>query len=534
MGQKIITKRTLLAYRLAMKTGTRKSNQLKLVMLGAEGAGKTSSVESLLDKQFTETQASTVGANVNCCLTDRLFVSSWKQIEIAEQLAKLPKLHKSSVRKQMPKMSAKVDSELSPDLHKVEEGIPDLVAAHIEEVVNAKEVSDGDIRIVILDLGGQEIYYEIHFLFLAPEDIVLLTFDASKGFDQAVISRQRLDRFQEKVATRGMQSNLEVLETLFQSVYSHCGSTVVGQIGYISNRIPTILMIATHCNGLTDHQKKAIKLQFLKHFSGKPFFDHLPRNFEDAFHFVDNKFRDPTAFEKIKEIVLKAAANATGLDCPLSYLQFETKVLQASEDKPIISLQEAQDIAMSVGIEQDKLTDVLLHFSHKGVLLYYPDVAALKNEVFVHPQEVSDMVSSVISTDNCQPSSAKLNLSCMRYDTCGILEECLLDDMLEKCGRLQQKQTILALLEKFDLAVQVPVNTKYFDEDDAYEPPKDGQVFVVPSMLVYNEKEAYQKRDGDVVVLFHYPDKFLSENVFNHVLVRTVIWCNQAGHHIRR
>ena len=90
MGQKIITKRTLLAYQLAKKTGTRKSNQLKLVMLGAEGAGKTSSVESLLDKQFTENQSSTVGANVNCCLTDRLFVSSWKQIEIAEQLAKLP------------------------------------------------------------------------------------------------------------------------------------------------------------------------------------------------------------------------------------------------------------------------------------------------------------------------------------------------------------------------------------------------------------------------------------------------------------
>ena len=187
MGQKIITKRTLLAYQLAKKTGTRKSNQLKLVMLGAEGAGKTSSMESLLDKKFTENQASTVGANVNCCLTDRLFVSSWKQIEIAEQLAKLPKLHKSSVKKLMPEISTKVDSELSSSSQEVEV-IPDIVAAHVEEVVNAKEVSDGDVRIVILDLGGQEIYYEIHFLFLAPEDIVLLTCDASKGFDQPVIS----------------------------------------------------------------------------------------------------------------------------------------------------------------------------------------------------------------------------------------------------------------------------------------------------------------------------------------------------------
>ena len=221
MGQKIITKRTLLAYRLAMKTGTRKSNQLKLVMLGAEGAGKTSSVGSLLDKQFNDDEISTVGASVQSCLTDRIFVSRWQQILMTEQLKNLPELHKSSVKDLMPQMSSKVDSELHSSSDKAEEVVPDLVAAHVEEVVNAKEVSDGDVRIVILDLGGQEIYYEVHFLFLAPEDIVLLTFDASKGLDQPVISRQRLDRFKKKVATRGMQTNIEVLETLFQSLWPY-------------------------------------------------------------------------------------------------------------------------------------------------------------------------------------------------------------------------------------------------------------------------------------------------------------------------
>ena len=248
---KIITKRTVLAYQLAMKTGKRRSNQLKLVMLGAEGAGKTSSVHSLLDKKFNENQTSTVGANINCCLTDRIFVSKWQQIEMATQLKNLPKLHKSNVKKLIPEMSSKVDSELEGS-QKAEEVVPPQVAVHVQEVVNAKEVSDGDVRIVILDLGGQEIYYEVHFMFLAPEDIVLLTFDASKGLDQPVISRQRLDRFQEKVATRGMQTNLEVLETLFQSVYSHCGSEAVG---YISNRVPTIIMMATHSANLTDNRK---------------------------------------------------------------------------------------------------------------------------------------------------------------------------------------------------------------------------------------------------------------------------------------
>ena len=131
-------------------------------------------------------------------------------------------------------------------------------------------------------------------------------------------------------------------------------------------------------------------------------------------------------------------------ECPISYLQFETKLLEASENKPIISLQEAQDITTTAGIEQDKLSEVLLHYAYKGILLYYPDVAALQQEVFVHPQKVADLVSSVISTHHCQPSSADLNNSCTRYDTYGLLEEPLLDDLLKRCGHLQQKEAILA------------------------------------------------------------------------------------------
>ena len=527
-GQKLITKRTLFAYQQAIEKGFRKCNQFKLVTLGAEGAGKTSCIHSLLDKNFNENQATTVGASINCCLTDQIFVSKWQQIEMDDQLDHLPKLHKSTLKKLMPKMSPKVENEFPSSSSKLDI-ITDEVAVDVQDVIDAEEVLDDNIRIVILDLGGQEIYYEVHFLFLASKDIILMTFDASKGLNQPVITRQRLDRFQEKISTRGMQTNLEVLETLFQSVYSHCGIEVKE---HISNRIPTIITLATHSKSLTDKQKKAIQLQFYKHFSSKPFFDHLPRRFEDAFFFIDNKFRDPVVFEKVKEVVLKAAKGTIEQECPISYLKFETKLLQISKNKPIISLQEVQNIAMETSIEQENLTKVLLYYCCRGVLLYYPGVIALQNQVFVCPQEVSNLVSSVISTHNCQPSSANLNKSCTRYDTYGLLEEHLLDDLLERCDRLRQKETILALLQKFDLAVQVPVNTKYSHEDDSYESPKNGRLFFIPSMLIYNEKKVYQKQANDVVVLFHYPDKFLSENVFNHVLVKIVIWCNEEGHHI--
>ena len=61
----------------------------------------------------------------------------------------------------------------------------------------------------------------------------------------------------------------------------------------------------------------------------------------------------------------------------------------------------------------------------------------------------------------------ELNKSCTCYDTYGLLEERLLDDLLKRCDHLKQKE---ALLRKFDIAsaVQVPVNTKFFNGDDGY------------------------------------------------------------------
>ena len=530
MGRGRITKKTIYAYKQAMRKGTRASNQLKLVMIGPEGAGKTSTVGSLLDKQFQQDQESTVGASLNTCTVERIFASEWRQSEIKDQLENLPKKFKSRMKICVAEVSKNVDDKKVATSNRQEE-IPKEVVSRVQEVVDAKEVSDGDIRVIILDLGGQEIYYEIHFMFLAPEDVVLMTFDASKGLDQSVISRQRLDRFQEKVAARGMQTNLEMLETLFQSVYSHCGVEAEGDL-YISKRIPTILMIATHAKGLTDQQKRDIELRFYKVFSGKGFMDHLPKSRADAFHFIDNEARDVVVFKKVKDVIIKAGKPVIEKKCPITYLQFETGLLHASEIKPTIGHQEALEIARRAEIEENVLKEALLHYSYKGVLLYYPDMPALQDVVFVDPQEVSDLVSSVISTHDCEPSSADLQLSCDRYDTYGLLEESLLDDMLDRCGRLHQKDVVLSLLKKFDLAVEVPVDTKFDAEDDSYEVPKKGRVFVVPSMLVYNKMKVYQKQVDDVVVLYHFPGRYLPENIYNHLIVKTVRWCNEKEHHV--
>lgn len=121
-----------------------------------------------------------------------------------------------------------------------------------------------------------------------------------------------------------------------------------------------------------------------------------------------------------------------------------------------------------------------------------------------------------------------------RFDKFGILEESLLDYMLERSN--YAKNIVLGFLEHFDLAVEIDRCTTFENEDDTYRPPDTGRVFFIPSMLVYNEKEKYIKPQGhiDNVMLYHFPDKFLPETVFNHVLISTIRWCQNNGHRICR
>ena len=188
MGRGAVSKKVIYAYLQASQKGTRAANQLKLVMMGAEGAGKTSTVGSLLDKRFQKNQESTIGAAVNRCIIDRILVSRWKETEMELQSQELPKLYKTEMKERMSKITKSLGEKQIPASIQQEE-VPEEVVTKVKEVVEAKEVSSGDVRIVILDLGGQEIYYEVHFMFLAPEDVVLMTFDALKGLKQPVVCR---------------------------------------------------------------------------------------------------------------------------------------------------------------------------------------------------------------------------------------------------------------------------------------------------------------------------------------------------------
>ena len=517
-----------MAYEAAMKEGSQSSNQFKLVTLGPEGAGKTTSISTLLNLPFQPNQESTVGASINSCsINTHLASSKWRKITAAFQVTEISKQYKREIK------SAMFSEPVKPVTPVPVKSIPQEVIDEVKAVISSNEdiPEEGHIRIVIYDIGGQEVYYDVHFLFLAMEDVALLVFDCSKGLDDPVISRHRTDRFGEKIATRKMQSNLETIELLLHSVHSR-GQTA--SKGSISPRVPVVIMLGTHAEDVSIETQELIIQTICQRFDGKPFLEHLPRSKEEAFHFLANSNPDPKSVDHLRSTVLKAAELVITTKRPISYLKFEGKILEKMQQAEVrLSRADAIDIAKDAGVQGEQAVDALLqYFTNKGILLYYPEVRSLKNEIFISPQEVSDLVCTVITTHECQPDTAELQKSYRRYNQCALLEEALLNSILLQSGRSKDKQVLLGLLDTFNLATEVPPNTRFSQEISA---PRNSasKVLIVPSLLIYDHKVPYCKQDGDIVIQYYFPDEFLPESIFNQLLVKTIQWCCKLKHMVR-
>ena len=512
----------ILAYAKALKEGSECSNQFKLVTLGAEGAGKTSSINTLLNLPFQPNQASTIGTSVNSCSVDTHLASSkWQKLTAMYRVTEIPKQYRREVKAAMS--SVPVDPVTPAPVKPVPQEVIDEVKAVI---ANKEEIPpDGHIRIVIFDIGGQEVYYDVHFLFLAIEDVALLVFDCSKDLDDPVISRHRTGRFGEKIATRRMQSNIETIELLLHSVY---GRGQEAPKGSVSPRVPVVIMLGAHAENISIEMQELIIQTIYQRFDGKPFLKHLPRLKEEAFHFLANSNPDPKSVEHLRCTVLKAAELVIATKRPISYLKFEGKILERTLQAQVrLSRADAVDMAKNAGVEgEQEVDDLLQYFTNKGVLLHYPEVQSLKNEVFISPQEVSDLVCSVITTHECKPDTADLQQSYLRYNHTAILEEALLNFILLQFGRSKDKGVVLGLLNKFNLVTEIPADTRFFHEINAPR-STSSKLFIVPPLLVYDKMVPYCKQDGDIIVQYCFPDRFLLESVFNQVLVKIIQWCCQ-------
>ena len=495
--------------------------------MGAEGAGKSSTIGTLFNEKFDPDKKSTIGAAINTCTVDHHMTTGWQKIPNTSVLVKkLTKQHQHEIRAEMNSTSFK--HAFFPRDKRIPQ---EVLVKEIENVFKVTlldgEITDDDTRITVFDLGGQEVYYEIHYLFLAIEDVALLVYNASKNLDKEVISRERIEKFRKRSTTREMQSNIKAIEMHLQSVYNRGQEAPKG---FISRRIPVVIMVGAHAENITLEQQEEIVSTILERFNGKKFLEHLPSDITKAFHFIGNSKPNPEVVCHLRSVILQAAHPLITAKRPITYLKFEQEILKKSTEYVRLNRTEAIEIAKNIGIESEKDVDALLKYHmYKGILLYFPEEELLKEEIFISPQEVSDLVCTVITTHHYNPPTAELQQSDRRYNKYALLEEKLLDYILSEKNRHHDKNIVVGLLKLFHLAAEVPLSTKFPGESEV---PTDGKIFFVPSLLVFDKKDIYHKKDGDIVIQYYFPDNFLPERCFNQVLVKIINWCYDNNHQL--
>ena len=582
-------------YKVALSEKSAPTTLIKMTFVGAEGAGKTSLIRTLLGKPFQSDEASTIGAYFTKAIssfTNKTYIDfdddsltysrfhclEWKEIETPEvnslihnqfnrKISEAVEKHKEvsggddnndNVESLGERNSLGSFTELQAFDDVDNEGVftNEEIFDDLEVTISSKDLREAaygtkmadQIRFVLSDYGGHLIFHNFHLLFTSEDDVISITVDASQDLDTPVIPRERCDYTKEKRIAAGMLTPLQTIHLWLQSIHARATKPSDVVDGHTLLHIyPTVLIVATHVSWLF-FRKQAFIRKIRISLRDKPYARHLPVDDNEAFHFVDNKHRwlFKSAIVKLKNVLLLSARHLFKKRHPVCYLKFEEAILKAvDEKKEKLTLSETLELAVSCGItskrdtKDDDFLEALIHFTKKGVLLYYPDIPALRDTVFISPQWLVDVFSSIITTHKLVKEGDPYRQAWLRYDECGILEEGFLNHILKKNNIFEDKEVILGLFEKFNLAIKIPSGTRFTGK--SYEVDESGSTYIVPSLLLddpsYREKfdvVCYKAGCDPVSLIFYFPDRFLPETTMNQLIVKCIHWNVERGYKLER
>ena len=413
--------------------------------------------------------------------------------------------------------------------------IPDRnkVYGSVKRVIFGKKTDKLTVKALLSDFAGQLRFFHFQLLFLKKQDVIVLTINAAVNPHNAVIPREQLTYTRNK-RRAGMMTTLESVHHWLQSISANCG-TSDAPVGSLSRHSPTVITCFTHAEKLSEKQQRKIISIFRDSLSQKPYAAHLPEKDEDAFHMISNKNRNKFKVNimHLQLTLLKAAKPSIEEQRPISYLKLEESIAKkVKEGHNTLSLLEYTLLANQAGIEgganSDTIFASLQYYTKRGIILYFAEISALVDTVFISPQWLSNLFSHIIKAHDLVPKDRNLQCSWKRYDQHAIIEEPFLDFILQDSHVFEYKEIILALTKHFYLIAELLPNARFAGETNSSI--VKGSVFVVPALLSSKPTlHHYKPSSSDQVLLFLFPDEYFPEFIMNHVLVMTINWSVSNG-----
>ncbi|CAF1470691.1 unnamed protein product [Adineta ricciae] len=363
------------------------------------------------------------------------------------------------------------------------------------------------LRLDLWDMPGSTSSCGItHQIFLSSRAIYLLVFDLTKDLDQPCEWNKEI-------------TNLDHLSYIMHSVYCYSANINRGRTdeeGVDNQHLsPPIILVGTHRNLLPHANKNNTidnKMSTIRAMiATKPYAKHVI----EPYFTVDTLRSDAADVEQIEQLrqLIEETALAEhyiGEQIPTRWLHFENDLnrLKHQQENFYASLDQICDIARTQDICSSDELKTLLDFYHDlGVIVYFDNTQDmfLKNTLILRPQKLIQLMRRLVFNDNAENGNDD-----------GIIDERTFENLCQPF--IEQKQSLLALLKKFDLLCECTSSAALCKQ------------YYIPGCMrrVYTEKSSTEKDDQSVVFYYLF-DGFFPESLFHQILVRTIKWTQ--SHH---
>ena len=335
------------------------------------------------------------------------------------------------------------------------------------------------VRAVIFEVIVTRTILELLHLLISPEDIILLVYDPSS------------------LIAPGYMSHINYVLNL---VAAHCNAECCSS-AINSPHFPLVLMV-----GLCDKSSSYSHIVGIlrEYFHSETYEKHILQDDKGAFHFIDENRRLSSFFKLpfLRKTILTVAKPVYKQSCPYNYLQFEQAILKLYGMRSCLLASEIADIADQAGVET---TEYLFeHFRKKGIILYYPKVEGLHDKIFISPQRIINLVTSVF-----EPLSDSLSLQ---------------ESFMQRTS--EQQNLLLFLLENLDLAVP---GHWLIDETSKSGFYYDDVPYIIPLLVQAKFVSKKLNPENYVGVVYYFPDRFVPECVLCQLVVRLIGWFHSDG-----
>ncbi|XP_063417194.1 uncharacterized protein LOC134699528 [Mytilus trossulus] len=512
-------KRSIDLYLKLLESGSEKKRDIRLVVVGKKGAGKTSLIRRLfgeditdvtstngieihkikckamsddgiwnkLDENYEETQARLLKEYMGK-LQDKRTIQEQEESQIAfkdntpvTSVDESKKSETASKQTKIRKPPTAVEPQPKPQVTPQQSSQSSEQAARdFETMLTAKskvDVHDKEeyATFLLWDFAGDEEFYHTHQTFLSQDAMYLVVTKLNEADDPNAQALFRL-----WIDSIHCYSRLEE-----KNIISDDKTTTSDDLD------PPVVIVGTWKDAVTseaDTVEEACRESLLVYTENLA---DDERGHVRSEYFISNKEDDHSVFQQIRRDIINSAREMRtwNKDYPLKFIQLEQRLQEKKKELPIITYQEIKHISTDT---PKPLTDeeliLFLEFHHElRSLVYFED---LPDNIILDTQWLSDAFKCIVTARKFQASTKNQKRWNEFYHT-GKLNYDVLEDIFKKETTIlyENKDYILNVMEKFDIIIRsnksgADVNPYYYvpsmiraePERDIYEMfnvPKD-------------------------------------------------------------